>query len=1057
MKKLIMRNLIAATAVGLACAPDFAAGIETIAADLLRAARESNPKAVEPVASIAGAFSAPMELHERGVYRVWVNLWTPANKRANAALKIDAPTGESVWYERMDYLHGLPKAKPYENRVLTRAEGDFWHSFDLNVEYPGTYCFNLVPVAGSVGGVNLLTKGIWASSDPSFDPKRTPRATPATARETPSPAGFIPAAEMDLHASLNTGIDEVSRRFKATVHQNYPVYFADGMLVNLGYTFNQMTYGRKDGKAAKFGLPGATPLSNGPKGDIWKQYPMTKKDETAKPVGRMANVEGSYWDAWSYSFAPANASAYEADLQTVKEVVEGPFNEETESWYIAWENGGTYDYGETSVKAFQAWLGDKYGSIESLNKAWHTSFTSFQSVVPANRDDCVGAKKIADPFVRAQHTANFIDFREFCSKEYAKIVARRAKAARTDPQGRPVSTQFANLDLNAVEWSGWRPLDMEDLMRIGFKDIDSFGYDVYAVDDWVGAEFDTLSAFGYDRKPIQMREGSTHTPDPVLAVRSFWTLVGKGVKGLSSFMLQEGNNNAEFPKFGLTNFDQSPRPKLAAYSDAVRAIHQIERQLMASRRVHADKPVAIYYSRTCNALQERSYGSLFDSGPDSPFRVYELIRGNGFPVTFITDAQIRDKKRLGDVAAVFLVDAKYIPADVVGALDAWVAEGGHVFADAQPGIYDGHGFPQDAMIKLLGIDPVEAKRVDRMAADRNAFGYSAVSFDVVDSDRLHRTQFEFFQQWDSEHPISRRLGKFMFSGFGYQQINCTDGEVVAMAHGGRPAATIREHGKGTFTYFAGYLGTIFGGAATQYEWRDAHSEDSPYRFIDAYLAFIGAKPVAETNLRWPRRMKMRLEAPLVDDRGNAILSMTNYSFEDSGTFKVAYALPPEIKSPQCVLAITSGSREVQALPFELEGRVLHFTMPSFLAYGAVLVLNDSEPIISIECPAAKRAEAGLIALHPNQIFETKVRIFNTTSRPLDAGTVTLRLPRGWYYDRAQAQVPVLKPGEASEAVAFRIHTPPVCARDNVRPLNFIYESGDGVKSMPTVETVWWRK
>ena len=46
MKKLIMRNLIAATAVGLACAPALAAGIETIAADLQRAARESNPKAV---------------------------------------------------------------------------------------------------------------------------------------------------------------------------------------------------------------------------------------------------------------------------------------------------------------------------------------------------------------------------------------------------------------------------------------------------------------------------------------------------------------------------------------------------------------------------------------------------------------------------------------------------------------------------------------------------------------------------------------------------------------------------------------------------------------------------------------------------------------------------------------------------------------------------------------------------------------------------------------------------------------------------------------------------
>lgn len=1071
MRAKLARNMTVTAMLGVTALAASAA--ETIVADFSKAYISDKRANEKAEGFINGDFSVKLDIAETGTHRVWVWLWVPENKRANMALKIDAPTGESVWYERVDFLHGLPSHKPYEKREITRPEGDLWHSFDVDFEYAGEYKFNVMNASGNWGGSNLRTKGIWVSNAKDFDPRRNPAAATAAQSSAPAaaaPQGFVPVRELPLHADYNTGVSEITRRFRAACHQNYPVYFAPGFLVNLGYTFEQNTYGIPNFEPNEYGqfydrdygLKGGNGF-RGDLGELWGKYPGSKKDDPSFiPVGRKANADGKYWHEWSYSFAEANELAYRKEVEDIRKIVAGPVNSRIESWQIAWEEGGTYDYGAASVAAFHKFLAAKYGDIATLNRAWHTEYKAFADILPAKRDDVVGDKRLADPLERARQTANFIDFRDFCSKEYARnVIDRRVRATlEADPEKRPVYTQFANLDLNAVEWSGWRPLDMEDLMRIGMEKADRFGYDVYAADDWAGAEYDTLSAFGYDKKRMEVREGSTHTPDPVLAVRTYWTLVGKGIKGFSNFMLQEGNNNAEFPKFGLTNYDQSPRPKLAAYSDAIRAIHQIERQLMDSRRTHAHKPIAIYYSRTCNALQERSYGSLFDAPPDNVFRVYELMRANGYPVTFITDTQIREKNPLEAVQGVVFLDAKYVPSDVIDILDGWVSRGGHVLADSQPGIYDGHGFPQDKFIRLLGIDPVESKRVDRMAADQNAFGYSAVSFDVVNSDRLHRTQFEMFQQFDSTHPVSRALGNFMFSGFGYQQVDCTDGEVIVMAHNGRPGTVIRPHGKGTFTYFAGYLGTLFGGACSQYEWRDAHSENSPYRFMDAYLAHIGARPVATTGLDAPRKYRMRLEAPLVDSKGNAILSMTNYGFEDSGDFDVAYTLPREVKAPRQLFALTSSSRKLQKLDFTHDGDTLRFTMPSFLAYGAVLAVNDTEPLVSIDtgdAPRAPKSEGSFVELKPGRTLTMNVTVHNTTDKTLDAGTVTLRMPRGWFYDRETAPVPALKPGESSPPLAFTVRTPPVCARDNVRPMNFLYESGNGVKSMPTAETVWWKK
>ena len=987
-----------------------------------------------------GPFDAVYRAGEPQTVRVRTVITVRENTRANAALRVVAPSGETIRYERIDFMHALNGAEPWRDRSLVRAAGEVTNEFILVLESAGDYALKLSRAAASWKSwkTPLDPVGVWVE-------KVGPLAVPE---------GFVPARAHPMTVALNTGVADACKRFRSTIHQNHPVFFNSQLLVDAGCDVEQNDYGRTD--ANPTGLKGAHNLQGSPDwGALNKAYPMPKEGETFAPVGRKANSEGKYWNEWSVSFEPANESAYKKDLEEVQKVVSGPLNDRVESWNIAWEQAGTYDYGETSVKAYRTWLEKRYGSLAKLNATWHTDYKTFGEIVPARRADCVGPKKLADPFKRAQATANFIDFRDFCSKEYARLIARRVKAAATDPEKRPIATQFANLDLNAVEWSGWRPLDDEDLFRFGVKDADRYGYDVYAVDDWVGAEYDTLSAFSDDAMRMEVREGSTHTPDPGLAVRSYWTLIGKGVKGFSHFMLQEGNSHAEFPKFGLTNYDQTPRPKLAAYSDAIRAVRQIENVLADAHRRHAAKPVAIYYSRTCNALQERSLGSLFDCGPDNVFRVYELIRGNGYPVTFITDTQIREGKRLDGMAALFFVDAKYIPADVLEKVEGWVERGGAVFADAQPGVYDGHGFPQDRFLKFLGVEPIQQKKVDSLAAEKNPFGYSAMSFDVVDADQLHKTQFEFFQQWDSVHPVSKALGKFMFSGFGYQQIKATAGETIVMAQNGRPAAVIRSHGKGTSLYFAGYLGSIYGGAATTYDWRDTHSDPSPYRFVDALLNFVGARQAATADLPTRVRAKMRFESPLVDSRGNAILSATSYNDAPVGPFAVAWRLAAEMKPPKAVFVLSQGSRKLVPVVFDVKDGEVRFTMPRFENFAAALALNEAEPLVSVDFGAARRTAAGLVELNPGQVAEVKVRVFNPSATPLEAGKVTLRLPAGWFYDRETVDVPALSAYSASAELVFRIRTPDRCAATRFRPVNFIYENADG-KSMPTAEVVWWK-
>lgn len=1014
------------------------------------------PGDVRAVRSASGPNELPVHFARTGTYKVWFKVYQTENRYLDLEFLLRAPNTEVVRYAWIDRIPVKDKARPYEPMDPVRCAGWVWRNIELDVEYPGDYSLSLrhLPPSGlrrpagpdAAEAVFGLAE-LWVSNDPAFDPAARPVET-ICADACAVPAGFLPARRVPPHGDLNSSVKPLLQRAHTGYHQCYPYYMDPVNLINLGATSDA-----QDTEAAmKYGLAIQTDAGGG---DV-----RTLAWQVTGTVGRVRFSDGTFGREFSDSYAPFLELCRTGALARVKTELAQPYADNITMWWTAWEQCGTYDYGPDSVAAFRAWLRKTYGSIGGLNAAWHESYTNFEEVVPALQKDVIGKDKIVDPFKRAQATANFIDFRDFCSKAYAQRVAFKTKAALAlDPGHRRITSNLSCNNLSSVMWLKWRPLSFEDTCQITMDGSDMVGYDNYGTDDLTGANYDLYDALGDGKLLPEVREGSVHAADADVAARMQWTMFAKGMRGMNSFCIQE-SGAGELQKFGLENMldDAAPRPKLAAFADNYRALHHLESITSVARRIRVDKPVAIYYSSVCNVLQDRPYASIFDPGPDNFFRVYQLVRANGYPCTFITDRQIRETDRLDRVAAVFFIDASYIPTDVVAKVQAWVEKGGHIVCDAQVGAFDGHGFPSDRMIQFCGVEPVQKKRADETAAEKLAFGYSAYSFDVINKDELYQTACEYKNQVDSTHPITKKVGKMMISAFGSQSVRCVAGEVLISENNGGPAWIIREHGKGTSSYFAGYLGTMYGSGCTQYEWRDGHADDAPFRFFDAYLGYIGVQKEAVCDLEGAISRQIRFESPLVDGKGNALLGMVSYAGFTVPPHRVRYSLPQTAKRPQKMFAVLNGSRELHELAwsYDPKAHAVTFQMPSYRVHGTVISAVDLDPLLSVALVHPQRDAYGLADLRPGGELVCRVTVHNLSGRRLDPGRVTLRLPDGWFYDRETAPVPALDSFTASEALTFRIRAPSVNMSRRLRPINFIFENMQHV-STPAVEMVWFQK
>ena len=1038
----------------------------------------------------------PFSVHSVGEYTFWIRHWRTENRRTALEFLLRSPDGECVKYELPDRFFDLWEDTHAENRVfgVEAKEGWVWTKVSVGIEYPGDYRLYLgvndryVQRGLSAKSSVFAVADAWVTNDPEADPTKKPLVAHAIPLCHEAPKGFLKAAYHAPHAMMNSSIEDPLKRPPTNLMECYswfmdPVRYlkygvTDGLHMDEPVGREAIARGDKlevTGFQGGYSVGGSVQVNADAARRVGemlaKKYPFNPKKPVGpgnEPIGRAQWQDGS-WGGWSDAFEEFNELYFEENKKSVQNVMtNNPAYKNAFCWWTAWEQCGSYDYGPTSVAGFRKYLKDYYGTIEKLNAGWRTEYKSFDDITPGYWKYVFGKEKLQDPLAWHRNAANFIRFREFCSKSYATRIAQKSRAVRAFDKKTHISSNLSCNNSSSVMWMQWRPLIFEDTAQITMAGSDMIGYDNYGTDDLYGANYELFDCFGDGKLRPMVREGAIHAASPELQARSQWHNVAKGMQGQACFCVQEANVG-ELSKFGMTDMfhGATPRPKIAAFSDNFRALHQLEYVISEAKRTRAVKPVAIYYSATCNLLYEKPYASIFDCGPDNFFRVYELFHANGYDVTFVTDRQIREGGDwLKSLGAIVFVDATYIPLDVQEKVMGWVKDGGSILADSQSGSCDDHTYPTDLFTKFLGIRPVKQKKVDAMAAEKLSFGYSAYSFDVIDRDELYKTSCEVKDAPGGTHPISRMLDKTMFSAMGYNEVKCLKGTQVMQENNGRPYMIVREEGKGKVCYFAGYLGTMYGAGCTKYEWTDTHADNSPFRVIDAWATWTGLKKVAVSDIPDDRKYGLRFESPLVDEKGNAMMGIVSQLRGPMESFRVKYTMPENFKAPKLVLGSVNASRKLVQLPFAYDEktRELSVRMCGFRCWGNILALNDCKPFVSVEAVAAKRDAYNLAWFAPNDETTYAVTVYNPSDRKLVDGEIELRLSEGWFYDKEKVSLPEVPAYGASEPFLFTVKAPAHNSCRKLEPVNFIYRGAAHrllgknipVISSPAVEMVWFQ-
>lgn len=970
-----------------------------------------------------------------GTYQFFVRYRTSKGHPSGFITLVRDSYGEALATGRMDWLPRIPTTRPYlspERTDPADPSGYVWEKFEITFERPLEVFVSFVPVDG-VSKAPPQIDCIVVSDDAGFNPEQTNWKTsdpPAKKGDAKPPEGMREGTPLPMHTAFFTGKDNLHDQFRISLSVGGSigtdaVFDDQARLVQMGVT-EAVGYSR--GKP-EFGLIArGRGLSNAAR-ELRRKIPA--------PEGRFVNADGDVGQSFSFSYQPYVDGYMEEFVDLTKKLASDPT---IKAIGVAPEFGGFLDYSPWSRERFHGWLKERYGSVDKLNAAWKTDFPSFD--------------KIPLPGSFADGKALWFDFRKFCGLEYVRFIGKKTAAIRKYAPAKGIYMQPGGSHMFNARTMVRSPFDFEDLVEVALNDVDNIGWDVYSGEDQIACQIDFMRSIGKDRDLFN-EEWNTHTHDPRIAVRTYWTMVGKGMKGVTTvrgFPILRSR-----PIWNLFDAENRPRPKMGALADVWHETHRLSQFLVPARHKNFVKPVALYYSRMDLSLPQPALAA-YDVSVNSPYRIYSVLRGLGYPVRWITPRQI-EAGELGEVAAVVMAGVEHVPAAAAEKLAAWVKGGGCIVGDQWVGAYNEYGFSQLTMADVFGIRAKQKKSVD--AADAKlAFQESTMSEygDLtpleVSADALASNIAEIFDQWDATHPLARKLGPWRLTGYGNYPVECISGDVLGMnIRDGGPGVVLNPFGSGHALYVGAMLGSLYDASPTSFEWDTMREGTALFHLLDEFFAFCGVRPFSSTGLPERLALKLRIESPLIDSKGNVVVAMESLNDTELPEFPVSLHWPKGSPNPKMALVAANGSRQIEKIAFAVKDETLEFRMPSFDSSATLLLLTDSDPIVSLDFSGAERGDAGLLQVNPRSRLAVKATVWNPSPRELPAGDVRLYLPPGWFDDHNEVSIdPIAAYG--SREVSFQVAPPSLCRQLNLRPIAVRYE-GKAVSSAPATEMVWW--
>ena len=978
-----------------------------------------------------------------GAYRVWVRHYRTLGKATSffMVFRDDQKEGAGLRYfdfhNRDKNISALPDVLPDAPKDAKPAW--VWTPCDYVFERPMAATVSF----GNGGGLTNGTLGIDCvviTDDAAFDPTKADwaalAAEPGPAQAVKTPRGMTPVPAFTLHSSFFAGASNRDDQIKLCMVHGYLLYRDYPLMLQLGFNRDRAW----NAGSVEYGIQTqVTPHIGYMAKDLEKKYP--------SPEGRRVNSLGKANDKrFSNSFAPYRETIAKEEAENVK-VFENM--DEVERYCVVGESGGVFDYSTYNRDRFHKWLEERFGTIARLNELWRTKYAAF-SEIPLPKAPAPEENK-----------ASWFAFREFSGIVEVTAIAETVRTVNAnDKKGRPCTSQGSCLHINSPWFTSTGSIDFEDMINIGFAESPMFGYDAYSTEDYfVGCDLEFLMSLAGKREVLN-GEGNTHAMDPRIAARSYWCMLGKGVKGIDTWQLQDHPLNWVYSMWGMQNPDMTPRDKLAAISDANHEVHRIERIIRHANRQRFVKPVALYYSRMDLSLSQPVF-DVYGAAIDSPYRVYSVLRGLGYPVRWITPKQIMagDLKNVGAVA---LVGVKYVPCEAAQKIADWVKDGGAIIGDQWPGAFDEYDRMQGTLAQVFGVradeakpaktmTPEEAKRALEEAATP-VYGVDPNVLNALTADQFFKNVREMFNQRDSMHPISKAVGPWHLSGYDGKHVRVLSGEIIGQMMG-HPGLVVNDYGKGHALYSAIMLGTLYEAGPVRFEWDSSREGPGFGNILDAFLRYSGLTPFSEAQLPLGVARKLRVECPLVDAKGNVFVGVISINDGPVQSFPLTMRWPEGAPVPRIVLVAPGGSRRIVKAPFEVKDGLLKVTMPEFDTHASILALTDSEPLVALEVTGAPRKVAGLLEVTPNTRLAVKATVWNPSPRKVAGGKVSLYGPAGWFSGDAEDTVWSIAPYE-SRSASFEVAAPAVCAARNLRPIVVKFSNAE-VASTPATELVWW--
>jgi hypothetical protein len=399
-----------------------------------------------------------------------------------------------------------------------------------------------------------------------------------------------------------------------------------------------------------------------------------------------------------------------------------------------------FDFSDFSLAAMRVWLRDRYGTLSALNQQWGSSFASWELVTPLTTREAMQAP--------GENFSSWADHKEWMDIAYARAVKMGVDAIRSvDPD--------AYAGIAGAQMPGWGGYDYYRLSQA-----------VTAIEPYdIGNNIEILRSLNPEIAIVT----TAFARGPWEKHRIWYELL-HGARGniiwdeASEHIAPDGSTGAR------------GREAASYYQEIRKGIGAL---LINSRRESG--PIAIHYSqasmRTEWMLAERPKGDAWidrmssNERKDSDFlRVREsycrLIEDLGLQYDFIAYGQIENGElaKHGDRVLILPRSSALSEAET-RAMEAFVAQGGLLIADGQPGQFDEHGRRW------------QSPRLGDLFAEKAERG-KAVRFDAID---YHQQRL-----MHKEGP-TRQAFEALLRGAGVKP------EFAVVDEAGRPATGVETH------------------------------------------------------------------------------------------------------------------------------------------------------------------------------------------------------------------------------------------------------------------------